>query len=67
MENLWLRMDRKTMIKTKIKKDTISGTIQTLHENVHDSVEDDNTDIKDEKLMITVMLWMVLLKEKMIP
>ena len=55
------------MIKTKIKKDTISGTIQTLHENVHDSVEDDNTEIKDEKLMITVMLWMVLLKEKMIP
>ena len=67
MENLWLRMDRKKMIKTKIKKGTISGAIQTLHAIVHDSAEDDNTDVKDEKSMIPVMLWMVLLKEKMIP
>ena len=38
-------MNRKTMIKKKIKKGTISGTIQTLHAIVHDSAEDGNTDV----------------------
>ena len=68
MQNLWLRMNRKTMIKIKIKK--LIPPFQTqinLYTQLYTTrLKITTLTFKMKKSMSPVMLWTVLLKAKMI-
>ena len=69
IQNLWLRMNRKTMIKTKIKKLIPSFHTQiNLYTQLYTTwLKITTLTFKMKKSMSPVMLWTVLLKAKMIP
>ena len=68
MQNLWLRMNRKTMIKIKIKK--LIPPFQTqinLYTQLYTTrLKITTLTFKMKKSMSPVMLWTVLLKAKVI-